>query len=164
MALACDLRVASDDAKMGLVETRLAIIPGGGGTQRLPRLVGPSVAKELIFTARVFNGAEASKLGVVNHSVPQNSEGDAAFQRALSLAEEIIPNGPVGVRMAKIAVNRGSDVDINTGLAIEENCYAQVSNTFPTLVNNCNVKVIQQLVSGKRGSFCYQLGCTAATD
>jgi len=88
MALACDLRVASDDAKMGLVETRLAIIPGGGGTQRLPRLVGPSVAKELMFTARVFNGAEASKMGVVNHSVPQNSEGDAAFQRALSLAEE----------------------------------------------------------------------------
>lgn len=68
-------------------------------------------------------------MGVVNHSVPQNSEGDAAFQRALSLAEEIIPNGPVGVRMAKIAVNRGSDVDINTGLAIEENCYAQVIPT-----------------------------------
>lgn len=67
-------------------------------------------------------------MGVVNHSVPQNSEGNAAFQRALSLAEEIIPNGPVGVRMAKIAVNRGSDVDINTGLAIEENCYAQVSS------------------------------------
>ena len=70
-------------------------------------------------------------MGVVNHSVPQNSAGDAAFQRALSLAEEIIPNGPVGVRMAKIAVNRGSDVDINTGLAIEENCYAQVSRRHP---------------------------------
>ena len=69
-------------------------------------------------------------MGVVNHSVPQNPAGDAAFQRALSLAEEIIPNGPVGVRMAKIPVNRGSDVDINTGLAIEENCYAQVPNHF----------------------------------
>ena len=112
--------------------------------------MGPSVAKELMFTARVFNGAEASKvrlndnlclhpcicfsrhfqMGVVNHSVPQNPAGDAAFQRALSLAEEIIPNGPVGVRMAKIAVNRGSDVDIDTGLAIEENCYAQVPNHF----------------------------------
>merc|ERR1719232_144982 len=67
MALACDLRVASDDARMGLTETRLAIIPGGGGTQRLPRVIGPSVAKELMFTARVFNGAEASKMGVVNH-------------------------------------------------------------------------------------------------
>ncbi len=62
LALACDLRVASDDARMGLVETRLAIIPGGGGTQRLPRLVGPAVAKELIFTARMLNGKEAQEV------------------------------------------------------------------------------------------------------
>jgi methylglutaconyl-CoA hydratase len=62
MALACDLRVSSDNAKMGLVETRLAIIPGGGGTQRLPRLVGPAIAKELIFTARILNGTEAEKV------------------------------------------------------------------------------------------------------
>ena len=62
MALACDLRVASSSAKMGLVETRLAIIPGAGGTQRLPRVVGPSVAKELIFTARVLDGNEAQKV------------------------------------------------------------------------------------------------------
>ena len=65
MALACDLRVASSSAKMGLVETRLAIIPGAGGTQRLPRVVGPCLAKELIFTARVLNGEEAEK--VRNH-------------------------------------------------------------------------------------------------
>ena len=77
-------------------------------------------------------------MGVVNHSVPQNAEGDAAFQRALSLAEEIIPNGPVGVRMAKIAVNRGSDVDINTGLAIEENCYAQVRTIPLSLRRTCD--------------------------
>ena len=62
MALACDLRVAADSAKMGLVETRLAIIPGAGGTQRLPRVIGPSLAKELIFTARVLNGEEAEKV------------------------------------------------------------------------------------------------------
>ena len=62
MALACDLRVASNTAKMGLVETRLAIIPGAGGTQRLPRVVGPSVAKELIFTARVLSGDDAQKV------------------------------------------------------------------------------------------------------
>lgn len=62
MALACDIRTASDSAKMGLVETRLAIIPGAGGTQRLPRVVGPSVAKELIFTARVLNGKEAKEV------------------------------------------------------------------------------------------------------
>ena len=62
MALACDLRIAAATAKMGLVETRLAIIPGAGGTQRLPRIVGPSVAKELIFTARQLNGNEAQKV------------------------------------------------------------------------------------------------------
>ncbi|TRY61530.1 hypothetical protein TCAL_01459, partial [Tigriopus californicus] len=129
MAIACDLRVAADSAKMGLVETKLAIIPGAGGTQRLPRLVGPALAKELIFTAKVLNGADAAKFGLVNHSVEQNKAGDAAFERSLALAEQIIPNGPVGVRMAKVAINRGNEVDLSTGLAIEEACYAQVIPT-----------------------------------
>merc|ERR1712141_109305 len=129
MALACDLRVASDSAKMGLVETKLAIIPGAGGTQRLPRIVGSALAKELIFTARVLDGNSAKQIGLVNQSVPQNSNGDAAFVQALQLAEEILPNGPVGVKMAKIAINRGMDVDIGTALSIEEACYAQVIPT-----------------------------------
>ncbi len=97
MGLSCDLRVTADPVKMGLVETRLAIIPGAGGTQRLPRLINVALAKELIFTARVFTGLEALKMGIVNHSVPQNENGDAAFHRALRLAEEILPNGPIGV-------------------------------------------------------------------
>merc|ERR1719494_1753542 len=101
MALACDLRVASSDARMGLTETRLAIIPGGGGTQRLPRVIGPARARELIYTARVLKGQEAAELGLVNHCVEQNSDGDAAYQRSLQLAREILPNGPVGVAMAK---------------------------------------------------------------
>lgn len=129
MALACDLRVAADSAKMGLVETRLAIIPGAGGTQRLPRVVGPSLAKELIFTARVLSGEDAAKIGLVNHSVPQNDSGDAAYQRAITLAQEILPNGPVGIKMAKQAINKGMEVDINTALSIEEACYAQVIPT-----------------------------------
>eukprot|EP00095_Tigriopus_kingsejongensis_P007767 maker-scaffold154_size301342-snap-gene-2.19 protein:Tk07767 transcript:maker-scaffold154_size301342-snap-gene-2.19-mRNA-1 annotation:"methylglutaconyl- mitochondrial-like" len=129
MALACDMRIASDSAKMGLVETRLAIIPGAGGTQRLPRVVGPAIAKELIFTARVLNGAEAASIGLVNHAVPQNAEGDGAYQKSLQLAGEIIPNGPVGVKMAKIAINKGNEVDLSTGLSIEEACYAQVIPT-----------------------------------
>ncbi|ODM96975.1 Methylglutaconyl-CoA hydratase, mitochondrial [Orchesella cincta] len=129
MALACDLRVASDSAKMGLVETRLAIIPGGGGTQRLPRIVGPAIAKELIFTGRVIDGTEAHQIGLVNQVVEQNKEGNAAYHRAVELAEEILPNGPVGVRMAKIAISRGSEVDLASGLAIEEQCYAQIINT-----------------------------------
>ncbi|KAH8298410.1 hypothetical protein KR044_002042 [Drosophila immigrans] len=129
MALACDMRTAATNAKMGLVETRLAIIPGAGGTQRLPRILSPALAKELIFTARVFDGAEAKELGLVNHAVQQNESKDAAYQRALKIAEEILPNGPVGVRMAKLAVDKGMQVDLNTGYSIEEVCYAQVIPT-----------------------------------
>jgi len=129
MALACDLRVVSDNARVGLTETRLAIIPGGGGTQRLPRIVGPAVAKELIYTARILNGIEAHKLGVANHCVPQTETGDAAYQKALQLAQEILPNGPVGIKMAKNAINNGIEVDLASGLAIEEACYAQVIPT-----------------------------------
>lgn len=129
VALACDIRVSSDDAKMGLVETRLAIIPGGGGTQRLARAIGPAKAKELIFAARVFTGKEAAEMGVVNHSVEQNSDGDAAYQRALKLGQEILPQGPVALRAAKFAINRGSEVDIASGLSFEEAGYSQVIPT-----------------------------------
>ncbi|KAK7071919.1 hypothetical protein SK128_021439 [Halocaridina rubra] len=129
MALACDLRVAADTAKMGLVETRLAIIPGAGGTQRLPRIVGAAKAKELIFTAAILNGKEAAEVGLVNHVAAQNENGDAAYQKALELAKKIIPNGPVGVKMAKTAITRGMEVDLTTGLTIEEACYAQVIPT-----------------------------------
>merc|ERR1719403_720342 len=129
MALACDLRVASDNAKLGLTETRLAIIPGGGGTQRLPRVVGIGKAKELIYSARILNGRDAESIGLVNHCVDQNENGDAAYQKSLELAREILPNGPIGVTMAKMAINKGSEVDIASGLAFEEAAYAQVIPT-----------------------------------
>ncbi|KAH8375390.1 hypothetical protein KR200_002886 [Drosophila serrata] len=129
MALACDIRTAASNTKMGLVETRLAIIPGAGGTQRLPRILSPALAKELIFTARVFDGTEAKDLGLVNHVVQQNETKDAAYQQALKLAEEILPNGPVGVRMAKLAIDKGMQVDLATGYSIEEICYSQVIPT-----------------------------------
>lgn len=98
LALASDIRTAASEAKMGLVETKLAIIPGAGGTQRLPRIVGTARAKELIYTARVLDGEEALSIGLVNRAVPQNKTGDAAYQEALSIAREILPNGPIGVR------------------------------------------------------------------
>ncbi|XP_048383039.1 methylglutaconyl-CoA hydratase, mitochondrial isoform X2 [Stegostoma tigrinum] len=129
MALACDIRVAATSAKMGLVETKLAIIPGAGGTQRLPRTIGVSLAKELIFSGRVLDGTEAKVIGLVNHVVGQNEAGDAAYHRALSLAREFIPQGPIAVRLAKLAINQGIEVDLKTGLAIEEACYAQVIPT-----------------------------------
>ncbi|XP_010834356.1 PREDICTED: methylglutaconyl-CoA hydratase, mitochondrial [Bison bison bison] len=129
LALACDIRVAASSAKMGLVETKLAIIPGGGGTQRLPRAIGMSLAKELIFSARVLDGQEAKSVGLISHVLEQNQEGDAAYRKALDLAREFLPQGPVAMRVAKLAINQGMEVDLVTGLAIEEACYAQ---TIPT--------------------------------
>ncbi|XP_072175444.1 methylglutaconyl-CoA hydratase, mitochondrial-like isoform X2 [Diadema setosum] len=129
MALSCDMRVASSSAKMGLVEAKLAIIPGGGGTQRLPRLVGPSVAKELMFTGRVVDGQEAARIGLVNHCVDQDDSKEAAYTRSLALAREIATQGPIALRMVKKAVNKGNEVDLATGLAFEEAYYAQVIPT-----------------------------------
>jgi len=129
MALSCDLRVAADTTKMGLVETKLAIIPGAGGTQRLPRIIGPALAKELIYTARIIDGVEAYRLGLINQLVAQTSKGDAAFCRALELAKEILPQGPIALRMAKAAIDRGMEVDLDSSLAIEEAYYAQVIPT-----------------------------------
>ncbi len=105
------------------------IYSGGGGTQRLPRIIGMAKAKELIFTGRIVEGSEAKEIGLVNQVVEQNKAGDGAYHRAIELAEEIIPNGPIGVRMAKISISRGLQVDLSTGLAIEEACYAQVIPT-----------------------------------
>uniref|UniRef100_A0A8I3X8K5 Methylglutaconyl-CoA hydratase, mitochondrial n=1 Tax=Callithrix jacchus TaxID=9483 RepID=A0A8I3X8K5_CALJA len=125
LALACDIRVAASSAKMGLVETKLAIISGGVGTQRLPRAIGMSLAKELIFSARVLDGQEAKAVGLISHVLEQNQEGDAAYRKALDLAREFLPQGPVAVRVAKLAINQGMEVDLVTGLAMEEACYAQ---------------------------------------
>ncbi|XP_028941607.1 enoyl-CoA hydratase domain-containing protein 2, mitochondrial isoform X3 [Antrostomus carolinensis] len=98
----------ASSAKMGLIETTRGLLPGAGGTQRLPRCVGIGLAKELIFTGRQIDGQQAFSMGLVNHTVPQNNEGDAAYQRALTLAKEILPQ-----------------VDIASGMAIEGMCYAQ---------------------------------------
>ncbi|XP_036595057.1 methylglutaconyl-CoA hydratase, mitochondrial [Trichosurus vulpecula] len=129
LALACDIRVAASSAKMGLVETKLAIIPGAGGTQRLPRVIGMALAKEMIFSARVLDGQEAKSIGLISHVLEQNETGDAAYRKALALAREFLPQGPVAMRVAKLAINQGMEVDLITGLAIEEACYAQ---TIPT--------------------------------
>ncbi|KAJ3231120.1 hypothetical protein HDU81_003983 [Chytriomyces hyalinus] len=124
VALAADIRVAGAGAKIGLPETKLAIIPGAGGTQRLPRLIGASRAKELIFTGRVLDAKAAFNLGVVNHAV----EG-VAFEKALEIAREILPAGPIATRMAKQAIDKGVQVDVASGMAIEQGCYAQIIPT-----------------------------------
>jgi len=119
LALACDIRIASESATMGLTETRLAIIPGGGGTQRLPRLVGRGKAKELIFTGRRVDAKEALEIGLVNKVTP----ADKLIDECLAMAAMICEAGPIAIAQAKYAVNYGCEVDLHSGLAIESNAY-----------------------------------------
>jgi enoyl-CoA hydratase/carnithine racemase len=119
LALSCDIRLASKTATMGLTETRLAIIPGAGGTQRLPRLVGRGKAKELIFTGRRVDAAEAERIGLVNQvAEPQDLLGECR-----KIAAMICETGPIAIEQAKYAINHGLETDIATGLAIESNAY-----------------------------------------
>lgn len=119
LALASDIRIASTNASMGLTETRLAIIPGAGGTQRLPRLVGRGRAKEMIFTGRRVDAAEAERIGLVNQvAAPQDLLGECR-----RLAAMICETGPIAIEQAKYAINHGLETDIATGLAIESNAY-----------------------------------------
>ena len=119
LALASDIRIASTNASLGLTETRLAIIPGAGGTQRLPRLIGKGKAKELIFTGRRVDAAEALDIGLVN-SV---SEPEALLDECNKMAAMICETGPVAIEQAKYAINYGLETDLNTGMAIESNAY-----------------------------------------
>lgn len=129
MALTCDFRVASTTAKLGLPETKLAIIPGAGGTVRLPRLIGISKAKEMIFTGKILGSVDSRNIGLVDYSVDQNETGDAAYLRSLELADEIVSQGPIALKMAKQSINEGIEVEIEEALSIEEKCYAQVIPT-----------------------------------
>jgi methylglutaconyl-CoA hydratase len=125
LALACDIRVASATATLGLPETNLAIIPGAGGTQRLPRVVGVAKAKQLIFTGARLNGNEAFDLGLVNDVVKEGS----SYPKAVEIANQIVDKGPVGVRMAKKAIDEGIEVPLHQALEVEKSCYAQVVPT-----------------------------------
>jgi methylglutaconyl-CoA hydratase len=119
LALACDLRVLAEDATMGLRETALAILPGAGGTQRLPRLIGPSRAKRWIFTAQAHGAAEALADGVADRVVAAAD----LDREALHLAETIAANGPIAVRLAKRAVDGGLDLALDAALCLEWECY-----------------------------------------
>lgn len=125
LALASDIRIAAATAVMGLTETRLAIIPGGGGTQRLPRIIGVAKAKELIFTGRRVDAKEALDIGLVN----QTCEPKDLLDQCLAMAEMIRETGPIAIEMAKYAINQGIETDLATGLAIESNAYRV---TIPT--------------------------------
>jgi enoyl-CoA hydratase len=125
VALACDIRIAAENALFGFPEVTLGILPGLGGTQRLPRLVGPGVAKEMIFSGRRIKAEEARMINLVNRVVP---EGEA-FKAARELAEEIASNGPIAVRHAKAATNKAQDVDLVSGLEYEADQFALLFST-----------------------------------
>lgn len=125
LALCCDLRVCAEDARLGQPEILLGIIPGAGGTQRLPRLIGPSRAKDLILTGRQVGAAEAAEMGLVNSVVP----AEEAYGTAVELAQRLARGPALALRAAKEAVDRGMDVDLATGLDMERVRFAALFAT-----------------------------------
>ena len=115
LALCCDIRIASERARLGLPEVRLAVTPGAGGTQRLPRVVGSARARELILTGKVLTAAEAERIGLVHEVVPAGE----AVARAQAIGEEIAARGPLAVREAKRLIDLATETDLETGLAAE---------------------------------------------
>ena len=119
LALASDIRIASATALMGLTETRLAIIPGAGGTQRLPRLVGKGKAKELIFTGRRIDAQTALSIGLVN----EVAAPEELLDQCQKMAAEICSAGPLAIEQAKKVINYGMETDLATGMALESSGY-----------------------------------------
>lgn len=125
IALACDLRYMSENARVGLTETRLAIIPGAGGTQRLPRLIGLGRAREMIFRARRITADTAAQWGLCEDVFPIETLRDAVHE----IAEEIAQAGPLALIQAKIAINQGIETTLDAGLAIERDAYRELIPT-----------------------------------
>lgn len=125
LALACDLRVCAADARLGVPEILLGVIPGGGGTQRLARLVGPSRAKDMVLTGRQVGADEALAMGLVDRVVPPDEVLDAA----LALGAELAAGAVVAQALGKAAVDRGLDLDLEQGLALEREQFVAASRT-----------------------------------
>ncbi len=125
LALACDIRLASHQAKMGLTETSLGIIPGAGGTQRLSRLIGIGKSKYLIYTAKRLTSFEALEYGILEKVVDAEELNDVTLEIARTIAQ----NGPIAVQQAKKAIQQGFNIDLAKALEIEMACYKQ---TIPT--------------------------------
>ena len=125
IALTADFRVAGEGARLGQPEIQLGIIPGAGGTQRLPRLVGPARAKDLIFSGRMVKAAEAHAIGLVDQVVPD----DTVYQAALDMVKRYAAGPALALRAAKQAIDHGLDVDLATGLEIERVQFAALFGT-----------------------------------
>ncbi|WP_315119419.1 short-chain-enoyl-CoA hydratase [uncultured Clostridium sp.] len=125
ISMACDIRIASQKAKFGQPEVGLGITPGFGGTQRLPRLVGTSMAKQLIFTGDIIGAEEALRVGLVNKIV----EPEKLMDEAKEMAKKIAGNAPIAVKLCKAAINRGIQCDIDTGIAYEAEVFGECFST-----------------------------------
>ena len=119
LAMSCDMRIASEKAKFAQPEAGLGIIPGYGGTQRLPRLVGVSVAKRLIFTGETIDAAEALRIGLVDEVVAP----EEVMARAEDIARKIVKNSPIAVKVAKTTITRGINMDIKSAIQFEAEAY-----------------------------------------
>ena len=141
LAMACEIRIAGTKAKFGQPEVSLGVTPGFGGTQRLPRIVGLSKSKELIYTAQVISAEEALRIGLVDQVVPN----EVLMDTALEMAGKIAQNAQIAVRQSKIAINKGMQCDIQTGMAIEAQAFALCFSTedqkdaMTAFVNKCKV-------------------------
>jgi enoyl-CoA hydratase len=131
LALCCDLRIATASAKFGLVELRIGSVPGAGGMQRLPRIIGITKTKELLYTAGRINAEEALRLGLINKIVPEKS----LIDEAVKLANVMLEFPPHGLKIAKRCVNEGMQVDLNTALKLDLAVSVQEMST-PTAIDN----------------------------
>jgi len=125
LALACDLRVLADTVKIGQPEVNLGLIPGFGGTQRLARLVGPGIAKELVLTGEAIGAAEALRIGLANQVVP----ADKLMETVTEMAKKIASKGPTAVKLAKACINLGLDTDLATGNSYEVEAFGVCFST-----------------------------------
>lgn len=125
LAMSCDIRICAENAVFAQPETSLGITPGFGGTQRLARIIGTGMAKELVYTCNKIKADEALKLGLVNHVYPQAE----LMAEAMKLASRIAANAPIAVRASKKAINDGIDVDMDSAIAIEEQMFSTCFDT-----------------------------------
>ena len=143
LAMACDVRFASEKAKFGQPEVNLGIIPGYGGTQRLPRLVGKGMAKYLIYSAELISAQEAKEIGLVQKVVP----AEELMAEAEKFARTIMAKAPVAIKMAKVAINNGMNLDLNSGVAYEAEAYTS------TFVSSDRVEGMRAFVEKREAQF-----------
>ena len=125
LALAADFRIVADDARLGLPEITLGVIPGAGGTQRLPRLIGAAAAKRMIFTGRPVRGPEAVALGIAERAVPAGE----VLEQAMAFARQLAAGATAALAAAKRCIDDGMDVDLATGLRVESAAFAALFAT-----------------------------------